>query len=285
MPQPSGQKYHSENKYRNKANIYCSEPRNVASVTGIWLHIIHTTVENETYSELVVFHNKQLFWWQFEQPSTSSVQEPDTFVFNRVTLTLKSSTPSPISSTSPEHSKPKINGVFGGESIAPWRTIRSWKLSPLQPETEIVCQLSNWYHNCYKAKAVPQPQPQPQQQQQQQQQQIYTGNIYRPQKRVEVKVTLVQALRLCTGCTPYRGSRGIALPFLDHGTRSGWRVSVTFRPLFTPGKDPVPIVQEAGWAPGSVWTGGENLGPTGIRSPDRPARSQSLYRLSYRGPL
>jgi len=48
-----------------------------------------------------------------------------------------------------------------------------------------------------------------------------------------------------------------------------------------PGKDPVPIVQKAGWAPGPVWTGAENLDPTGIRSPDRPARSQSLYRLSY----
>jgi hypothetical protein len=54
------------------------------------------------------------------------------------------------------------------------------------------------------------------------------------------------------------------------------------RPLSTPGKDPVSIVQEAGWAPGPVWTGAENLAPTGIRSPDRPARSQSLYRLSYR---
>jgi len=29
----------------------------------------------------------------------------------------------------------------------------------------------------------------------------------------------------------------------------------------------------------------ENLAPTGIRSPDRPARSESLYRLSYPGPL
>jgi len=27
------------------------------------------------------------------------------------------------------------------------------------------------------------------------------------------------------------------------------------------GKDPVPIVQEVGWAPGSVWTGAENLEP------------------------
>ena len=49
---------------------------------------------------------------------------------------------------------------------------------------------------------------------------------------------------------------------------------------FTPGKDPVPIVQEDGWDPGPGWTGAENLDPTGIRSPDRPARSQSLYRLA-----
>ena len=53
------------------------------------------------------------------------------------------------------------------------------------------------------------------------------------------------------------------------------------RPLFTPGKYPVPIVQEVGWAPGPVWTGMENLAHTRIRSPNRPAYSQSLYRLSY----
>ena len=33
---------------------------------------------------------------------------------------------------------------------------------------------------------------------------------------------------------------------------------------FEPGKDPVSIVQEAGWAPGLVWTGAENFVPTGI---------------------
>ena len=39
-----------------------------------------------------------------------------------------------------------------------------------------------------------------------------------------------------------------------------------------------------GWVgPGPVWTGAENLTRTGIRSPDRPARSEPLYRLSYRG--
>ena len=53
------------------------------------------------------------------------------------------------------------------------------------------------------------------------------------------------------------------------------------QPLLTPGNDLVPIVQEAGWAPGLVWTGAENLAPTRIRFPDCPARSQSLYRLPY----
>ena len=99
--------------------------------------------------------------------------------------------------------------------------------------------------------------------------------------KVKVKVTLVQALRLCTGRMAHRESRGIALPFHDHGTRRALEVNVTPRPLFTPGKDPVPIVQEAGWATGPVWTSAENLATTGIRSPDRPACSHSLYRLRY----
>ena len=98
---------------------------------------------------------------------------------------------------------------------------------------------------------------------------------------LKVKCSLVQALRLCTGRTAHRGSRGIALLFHDHGTRRGWGVSVTPRPLFTPRKDLVSIVQEVGWAPVSVCTGAENLASSGIRFPNRPARNQSLYRLSY----
>ena len=39
------------------------------------------------------------------------------------------------------------------------------------------------------------------------------------------------------------------------------------------------------WAKGTVWTCAEYLALTGIRSPDRPARSESLYRLSYPRPL
>jgi hypothetical protein len=45
---------------------------------------------------------------------------------------------------------------------------------------------------------------------------------------------------------------------------------------FCPGKGPVPTVQKAGWASGPVWTCAENLASTGIRSVDRPARSQWL---------
>jgi hypothetical protein len=37
----------------------------------------------------------------------------------------------------------------------------------------------------------------------------------------KVKVTLVQALSLCTGCMAHRGSTGIALLFHEHGTRRG----------------------------------------------------------------
>jgi hypothetical protein len=95
------------------------------------------------------------------------------------------------------------------------------------------------------------------------------------------KYTPVQALRLCTGRTAHRGNRGIALLFHDHCTRRGWGVRVTPQLLFTPRKDPVPIVQEAGWAPGPVWTGAENLAPTGIRSADCPARSQSFSKRWY----
>ena len=36
--------------------------------------------------------------------------------------------------------------------------------------------------------------------------------------------------------------------------------------------------------PRAIWSGAENLAPTGIRSSDRPAGSVSLRRLSYPGP-
>ena len=47
-----------------------------------------------------------------------------------------------------------------------------------------------------------------------------------------------------------------------------------------PGKDPVPIVHETGYAPGPVRTG-ENLAPPGFDPRTVQLIAKSLYRLSY----
>jgi hypothetical protein len=60
-------------------------------------------------------------------------------------------------------------------------------------------------------------------------------------------------------------------------------VNVTPRQLYPREKNPVPILQETGWDSGPAWTDAENLAPIEIRSPDRPTRSESLYRLGYPG--
>ena len=60
-------------------------------------------------------------------------------------------------------------------------------------------------------------------------------------------------------------------------------VSSTPRPHFTPGIDPVPILQEAGWVPGPVWTGGKSR-PHRDSIPDRPARSSFAIPTELLGP-
>ena len=47
-----------------------------------------------------------------------------------------------------------------------------------------------------------------------------------------------------------------------------------------PGNTRYPSYRRLGGLPEPFWTGAENLASTGIRSPDRPARRQLLYRLS-----
>jgi len=84
----------------------------------------------------------------------------------------------------------------------------------------------------------------------------------------------------CRPVVAQRMGRGIALLFHDCSTRRGWVVSSTPQHHFTPGKDPVPILEEAGWAPGPVWTGRKSC-PHHDSILDRPACSQSLYRLSH----
>ena len=50
-----------------------------------------------------------------------------------------------------------------------------------------------------------------------------------------------------------------------------------------PGKDPVPILQEAGGAPGQVWTGGKSR-PHRDPNPDRLARSSVAIPTELPGP-
>jgi len=76
---------------------------------------------------------------------------------------------------------------------------------------------------------------------------------------------------------------GIALLFHDCGTWRGWVVSSTPRLHFIPGKDQVPIVQETGWAPGPVWTGGKFL-PHRDSILDRPARCPVTITTELPGP-
>jgi len=59
--------------------------------------------------------------------------------------------------------------------------------------------------------------------------------------------------------------------------------SSTPRPQFTSGKDGVPILQEARWAPGSVWTGGKSR-PHRDSIPDRRARSSVAIPTELPGP-
>ena len=67
--------------------------------------------------------------------------------------------------------------------------------------------------------------------------------------------------------------------FFDFGARRGELLRPRLSHV-TPEKVSVPIVQENGLALGPVWTGEENLTPTGIWTSDLPARSESQYRMS-----
>ena len=96
----------------------------------------------------------------------------------------------------------------------------------------------------------------------------------------KVKQNPVQTLKLCTGRTAHTGSRPKALFFLDDGTGRGEESASL------PGRS---LLRER---PGTHFTGGwvvpkvgldrfEKPRRTGIRSPHRPGRSHSLYRIRY----
>ena len=65
----------------------------------------------------------------------------------------------------------------------------------------------------------------------------------------------------------------------------GWAVNVTPRPLYLRKETRYPFYNNLCGDARPVWTGAENFALTGIRCPDHPARSKSLYGLRYRGSL
>jgi hypothetical protein len=81
-----------------------------------------------------------------------------------------------------------------------------------------------------------------------------------------------------------KGSKGIALFFLEPRRLMGWVVNATG--LLAARSDPVPIVQKTRWAPGPIWVGAENFAlyrdsnsersrPQRVAIPTEPTRSTS----------
>jgi hypothetical protein len=94
----------------------------------------------------------------------------------------------------------------------------------------------------------------------------YSVSSYR-QTVITIKIGKVYP---CTSTEVHRGSTSIALLFRDHDIRTGWGVSVTPQPLFTPGE-----------RPGTHSTGGW-VGPrAGL---DRCGKSRPPHRNSFPGP-
>jgi len=73
---------------------------------------------------------------------------------------------------------------------------------------------------------------------------------------------------------------GIALTILEPGAGRRWMFSGRHRPIYPRKRYPVHIAQKAGWTSGPILMDPKTLATTGVRTPDRPFRSSSLYRLT-----
>ena len=94
--------------------------------------------------------------------------------------------------------------------------------------------------------------------------------------KVKIKFTLNR---------PWRSREVVQVQLLFNlSARGGWVINAMLQPLYPKTRDLVTIVQEDGWAPGPVWTGAENLVPTGIWSLECPDCSKLLYWLCYPSP-
>ena len=80
---------------------------------------------------------------------------------------------------------------------------------------------------------------------------------------VKAKVTLLRIMKI------QRGGRGIVLPYTSSAFERDWWSAPRPNRFTPPERDPVPIVEEAGWVLRLVWTGMVNLSLR-VRAPDRP---------------
>ena len=72
-------------------------------------------------------------------------------------------------------------------------------------------------------------------------------------KNVKVKVTLEQAMKAQRWSMRYSSTLSLTSALDGVGSQRHAPARFALR------KDPVPIVYQAGWAPGPVWTGAENF--------------------------
>ena len=75
------------------------------------------------------------------------------------------------------------------------------------------------------------------------------------------------------------GDKAQALLILNFGARWGWVVSTTPRPLYPRGNTRYPLYRRLGGPRGRSGRVRKSTQPAGFRTPDRPARSESLRRV------
>jgi len=92
----------------------------------------------------------------------------------------------------------------------------------------------------------------------------------------------VQALRLCTGRTAHRGSGGIALLFLDQGSRRGEGSESHPGRSLPPGKTRYPLHRRLSGLQDRSGHVRKIFPPPGFDPRTIQPVAQSLYRLSYR---
>ena len=80
----------------------------------------------------------------------------------------------------------------------------------------------------------------------------------------KVKCTLVQALRLCTGCMAHRGTRGIAFSFLTTALEGGEVSAAHPGRSLPPGKTRYPLYRRLGGPQGRSGQARKILPPPGF---------------------